>query len=81
MAVVGVIGLAGVIALSDNSEVDLTIGQSHVHGRSDGFLNSLTKFLDKKQERQMQYEIFKDSIQRLKVHQPDSMWSSKDSIQ
>lgn len=67
LAVAGLIGVSGLVTLSDNMEVKAGYknGSFNVEGHSDGFLNSLSNFLDKNQERKMQMMIFKDSLDQL----------------
>jgi len=70
----GIIGIAGLIVLSGHSKVDLKIGDASVKGESDGLIPTITDFLNKKQERQIKYEIFKDSMEKLKatINKPDT---------
>ena len=69
LAFVGIIGLSGLLILSNNPEIKIEVGGQKLEGKSDGFLNSLSDFLDKKQERKKNYAIFLDSINALKANQ------------
>lgn len=63
----GLIGLAGMVALSNNNEVEIDFGKVKVKGKSDGLIQSVSNFLDKRQERRIEWEKFNDSMQRLKA--------------
>jgi restriction system protein len=79
--VAGVVGIAGLVALSSDSEVKLEIGKVKVEGKSKGFLKSLTDFLDAKQERAERYERFQDSMKELKaMRYDDSLKKSEEEI-
>lgn len=62
-----VIALAGLLILSNNSEVKADLNNMKVEGKSDGFLESLSDFLDRNQKRRMEWELFKDSIEQIKA--------------
>ena len=73
-ALAGVVGISSLLLLSNNTEVKADLKEMKVEGKSDGLLQSISDFLDRKQQRKIEYEIFKDSIQKLKVsHQIDSV--------
>lgn len=73
-SIVGVVGLSALLLLSNNTEVKADLKAMKVEGKSDGLLNSISDFLDRSQKRKMEYEIFQDSLQRLKVqHKVDSV--------
>ncbi|WP_342645032.1 hypothetical protein [Mucilaginibacter sp. CSA2-8R] len=69
LAITGGIGLAGLIIMSSNHEVKVKLLKDivEVEGKSTGFLESYTKFLDASQERQFRQERFEDSMARLKA--------------
>ncbi|NEM97199.1 hypothetical protein [Pontibacter burrus] len=67
-AIGAIMGIAGLMVLSNNNELSVEIENvGKVSGKGDGFLESVSDFLDRNQERQIKYEIFKDSMERLKV--------------
>ncbi len=73
-SIAGVVGLSSLLLLSNNTEVKADLKAMKVEGKSDGLLNSISDFLDRKQKRKMEYEIFQDSLQKLKVqHTVDSL--------
>jgi len=73
-SIVGVVGISTLLLLSDNTELKADLKQMKVEGKSDGLLNSISNFLDRNQERRMRYEVFQDSLNRLKVqHKVDSV--------
>lgn len=61
----GMLGIAGILILSDNVKVDLDLRALKLKGTSDGFMQTLTNFMNEKQKREMEYEIFQDSLRRL----------------
>lgn len=68
----GVIGIAGILALSNDTELKVEIGGVKVEGKSKGGLKSLTEFLDANQKRKIEYQKFKDSVEALQAKQnPD----------
>ncbi|HET6255147.1 MAG TPA: hypothetical protein VFE32_13795 [Puia sp.] len=66
--IAGVIGLAGMVTLSNNSKVKVDIEKKTVEGSSDGLLKSISDFLDRSEERRERRKIFDDSIANLKAH-------------
>ena len=78
LGIAGLLGVATMVALSNNNEVKVDLKNMKVEGKSDGLLKSLTDFLDKKQERKIRYEEFKDSMENLKaMRYDDSLKSEK----
>ncbi|MBO3100256.1 MULTISPECIES: hypothetical protein [Gelidibacter] len=71
LAYTGVLGIAGLVLLSNNGEFKATIGEDEFSFKTDGLLNSMSDFLDKKQERKIKYEEFQQSIQNLKAKVSD----------
>ena len=74
-----VIAIASMIVLSDNNEVKMDMGRVKVEGKSTGLLKSYSNFLDAKQERQIKWQEFQDSMQHLKaMRYDDSLKSEKE---
>lgn len=67
IAVAAGLAIAGIVALSNNSDLEVDWKQKTAKVHSDGFLKSLSDFLDRSQERKQQHEIFIDSIAKLKA--------------
>lgn len=55
------------IALSNNNELSVEYKEFRLKGRSDGFLDSFSKFLDAKEERRQKAIMFNDSLENLKA--------------
>lgn len=64
-----VVGLLGIIAISNNNEFKAEIEGFTIAGKSDGLLKSLTDFFDASHERQMEKEKFQDSLRNLEILQ------------
>lgn len=71
LGLAAVVGIAGIVAVSNNNEFtmryDAETNSSELSAKSDGLLQSISDFLDRKQERKIKYEIFKDSLTNLRV--------------
>ncbi|WP_316743376.1 hypothetical protein [Pedobacter antarcticus] len=63
----GILGIAGLMAMSNNPEIKLTIGDVNFSGKGAGGWKSLTEFLDAKQERKKKFIKFQDSMENLKA--------------
>src|SRR5690606_13736843 len=63
----GILGIAGLVILSNNSEFQARLGEDSFSFKTDGLLHSVSDFLDRSQERKIRYEAFQDSIKNLKV--------------
>ncbi|WP_282030575.1 hypothetical protein [Winogradskyella eximia] len=68
----GILGIAGLVLLSNNSEFKGNLGSNNFSFKTDGLLHSVSDFLDKQQERQIRYEAFQDSIKNLKANIKES---------
>lgn len=79
IALGGIIGLGGIIALSNNSELKVNLKEFKIEGKSDGPLKSLSDFLDRKQERRMKWEMFIDSMDEVKAKRYRPEHSQNDS--
>ncbi len=67
----GIFSIAGLVLLSNNSEFKASFGKTKFEFKiEDGLLNSLTKFLDAKQERKIQMMKFMKSKEELKIKSP-----------
>ena len=64
----GILGIAGLVLLSNNSEFKATFEESTFSFKTEGLLKSVSDFLDREQERKIQYEAFQDSISGLKAN-------------
>lgn len=66
------LGLSAIFALSDNPSVkvnfDKSSGKIDFDAKSDGGLNSITRFLDAKEKRRQNVIIFNDSMKKLKAN-------------
>lgn len=76
----GVVGIAGLIVLSSNMDVKLNIGNVKVEGKSDGFLKSLSNFLDANQERKIRLQKFVDSTKQLQAKRYDDSLDHVNSL-
>ena len=61
------IGLAYIVAFSNSNEFEGDIGPFKAKFKNEGFLRSVTEFLNEKQEREIRMITFKDSIAKLKA--------------
>lgn len=72
-AVVGIVGLATIFALSDNPEIKIDLGKyGTFDAKGDGFLKSWSNFLDAKQKRKENMIEFQASMDSLKASTKDS---------
>lgn len=75
-----ILGLAGLIILSNHNTIELSILGQHLKATNDGFLESVSDFKDRDAERQMKFMKLQDSIKNLKAHPtPDSVSKDDDS--
>jgi restriction system protein len=66
LTIVGLLGIGTIIALSNNSELELDLKSMKLKSKSgDGLTKSITEFLDAKEERRERAIRFDDSIKRL----------------
>jgi restriction system protein len=81
-SVAALVSIATLITLSDNSEVELSLGKEFtVKGKTDGWLASYSNFLDRDQKRKIEMQKFLDSKEKLKAKPiQDSVTTKQDSI-
>lgn len=80
LSVAGVLGIAGMIALSNNNELKLEIGDIRLQGKNEGFLKSISDFQDASEKRRQEKEMFIDSMKNLKaktIESQDSILKEK----
>lgn len=76
-----IIGIVGVMLLSNSNKTEIGFLGAELKNESDGFLASISDFLDRNQQREIEYIKFQDSIERLKVKPvQDSISAEADSI-
>lgn len=79
LSTLGALGLSLIALLAKDPELKLEIGnQIKLDASSGGFLPAISDFLDRNQEREIQYEKFKKSLNELEVN--DSIPSSDDNV-
>ncbi len=76
----GVFGIASLILLSNNSEFSADVAGNKFDFKTEGLLKSISDFLDSNQEREIEYEKFKQSMKNLKVKVVDNNTESIDEI-
>jgi hypothetical protein len=62
-----IVGLLGIIALSNNNELEADLQTKKIKSKSDGFFKSITEFLDATEKRREERIIFDESLKRLKA--------------
>lgn len=78
----GLIGIATIMALSNNSEIKIDLKNLTVEGHSGGLLKSLSDFQDAKQKRHIQLIQFQDSLEKLRaVRKSDSLANNQPTNQ
>ncbi|MEX8548576.1 MAG: hypothetical protein V5804_13315, partial [Mucilaginibacter sp.] len=81
LGIAAVVSIAGILSLSDNTNVKLELGNLKVQGSSSGLIKTYSNFLDASQKRQIELQKFLDSRKKLDAKPvKDSVTKEQDTV-